>query len=207
MEYSIGKTAELLGVTIQTVRNWEEQGKIKSIRSAGNHRRFSEDEINRILCLTKPKNEKITLGYARVSTYNRRNDLEKQINAIEKFCIANGWRYKTISDIGSDLKYDKKGLLEVIKLIETNQVCRLVINYKDRLLRFGSEIIFEMCKYHDVEIVVITEDENKFNKQELAQDMITIVTDFSTKLYGKQSTKNKKILEDVKGLMNIEENH
>ncbi len=207
MEYSIGKTAELLGVTIQTVRNWEEQGKIKSIRSVGNHRRFSEDEINRILCLTKPKNEKITLGYARVATYNRRNDLEKQLNVIEKFCIANGWRYKTISDIGSDLKYDKKGLLEIIKLIETNQVCRLVINYKDRLLRFGSEIIFEICKYHDVEVVIITEDENKFNKQELAQDMITIVTDFSAKLYGKQSNKNKKILEDVKELMNSEENH
>ncbi len=207
MEYSIGKTAELLGVTIQTVRNWEEQGKIKSIRSVGNHRRFSEDEINRILCLTKPKNEKITLGYARVSTANRKNDLERQIRVIEKFCVANGWRYKTISDIGSGLKYDKKGLLEVIKLIETNQVCRLVINYKDRLLRFGSEIIFEICKYHDVEVVVITEDENKSDEQELAEDVISIITVFSAKLYGKRSHKNKKILEDVKELMNSEENH
>lgn len=118
------------------------------------------------------------------------------------FCSSHGWRYKVLKDIGSGLNYSKKGLLELIKLIETNQIDRLVINYKDRLLRFGSEIIFEICKWHNVDIVVVSEDESKTYEEELVDDVLSIITVFSAKLYGSRSHKNKSIIEKNKELFN-----
>ena len=119
--------------------------------------------------------------------------------------MTKGWKPTIIEDIGSGLNYNKKGLLELIKLIETNQVERLVLNYKDRLLRFGSEIIFEMCKYHNVEIVIVNEDETKTHEEELVEDVLSIITVFSAKLYGSRSHKNKTIVDESKKLFKVEE--
>jgi len=91
-------------------------------------------------------------------------------------------------------------LKELIKLIETNQAERLVLNYKDRLLRFGSEIIFEICKYRDIEVVVINDREEKSYEEELVEDVLSIITVFSAKLYGSRSKKNKIIVENTKKL-------
>ena len=144
--------------------------------------------------------EKVTLIYARVSTRNRLNDLERQKERLELYCAAKGWNYKIVTDIGSGLNYKKKGLLDLIRLIETEQVERLVLNYKDRLLRFGSEIIFEICKYHDVEVVVVSEEDSKSYEEELVEDVLSIITVFSSKLYGSRSHKNKSIVEKNKEL-------
>ncbi|MBQ8997598.1 MAG: IS607 family transposase, partial [Clostridium sp.] len=105
-----------------------------------------------------------------------------------------------LKDIGSGLNYNKKGLIELIRLIETNQIDRLIINYKDRLLRFGSEIIFEMCKWHNVEVVIVSEDESKTYEEELVDDVLSIITVFSAKLYGSRSHKNKVVVEKNKEL-------
>ena len=199
MLYRIGDVAEKFNVTIPTVRNWEKQGLIKSIRTSGNQRRFEESEINRLLGQVVNESRK-TLIYARVSTPARKGDLIRQTEVLELFCVARGWGYQTITDIGSGLNYHKKGLLELIKLIETDQINRLVLNYKDRLLRFGNEIIFEICKYHDVEIVVVTENEDLTYEQELTADVLSIITVFSAKLYGSRSHKNKQIVDASKTL-------
>lgn len=88
--------------------------------------------------------------------------------------------------------------MKLIELIETNQLERLVLNYKDRLLRYGSEIIFEMCKYHNVDVVVLTESEDKSYNEELVEDVLSVITVFSAKLYGSRSHKNKRIVEQNK---------
>lgn len=199
MLYRIGDVAEKFNVTIPTVRNWEKQGQIKSIRTNGGHRRYEESEINRLLGQV-PSESRQTLIYARVSTPARKGDLIRQTEVLELFCVAHGWDYLTITDVGSGLNYHKKGLLELIKLIETDQINRLVLNYKDRLLRFGNEIIFEICKYHDVDIVVITENEDLTYEQELTADVLSIITVFSAKLYGSRSHKNKQIVDASKTL-------
>jgi excisionase family DNA binding protein len=199
MLYRIGEVAEIFNVTIQTVRNWDKQGKISSIRTSGNQRRYKESEISRLKGAEITDDRK-TLVYARVSTASRKNDLERQKQVLELFCAAKGWSFITLSDIGSGLNYNKKGLLKLIELIETNQIERLVLNYKDRLLRFGNEIIFEMCKYHDVEIVVITDNEDKIYEQELTEDVLSIITVFSAKLHGGRSHKNKQVVEQAKEL-------
>lgn len=197
MKYSIGQVAKELGVTVQTVREWDKSGKIKSERTDGKHRRYDESEVLR-LSGRKTVGAKLTAIYVRVSTPSRKNDLEMQKQVLQLHCAAKGWDNIVIEDIGSGLNYKKKGLLELIKLIETDKIERLVINYKDRLLRFGSEIIFEICKYHNVEVVVVTESECKTYEEELVEDVLSVITVFSAKLYGSRSNKNKRIVEESK---------
>lgn len=203
MKYSIKEAAKHLGVTTQTLRDWERKGKIKSERTDGGHRRYDKSELTR-LSGKKSVGGKLTAIYVRVSTPSRKNDLELQKQVLLLHCAAKGWENIVIEDIGSGLNYNKKGLLELIKLIETNQIERIVLNYKDRLLRFGSEIIFEMCKYHGVEIVVVTESECKSYEEELVEDVLSIITVFSAKLYGSRSHKNKKIIDESKKLFESE---
>lgn len=198
MIVGIGRLAKELGVAIDTVRRWEREGKLKGERTKGGHRRYDLEKV--LSRLEKKPEERITVGYARVSTRNKKYDLERQKKVIELYCAAKGWKHRIIEDIGSGLNYNKSGLKDLIKLIETNLAERLILNYKDRLLRFGSEIIFEICKYHDIEVVVINDREEKSYEEELVEDVLSIITVFSAKLYGSRSKKNKIIVENTKKL-------
>jgi len=204
MKITIGALAKEVGVTVETLRAWEKAGKIKAERTQGGHRRYELEEVLNYANRNKA-NAKITAIYARVSTPSRKNDLDMQRQVLELFCASKGWQYKVIEDIGSGLNYSKKGLLELIKLIESNQIERIVLNYKDRLLRFGSEIIFEICKYHNIEIVVINDDESKTYEEELVNDVLSVITVFSTKLYGSRSHKNKTIVDNAKKMFEEKE--
>lgn len=199
MKVSIGKAAKEAGVTVTTLREWDKAGKVVSERTPGGHRRY---EIETVLNYASRKkiNEKVTAIYARVSTPSRKNDLEMQKQVLQLYCASKGWKYTVIEDIGSGLNYKKKGLLELIKLVESNRIERIVLNYKDRLLRFGSEIIFEICKYHNVDIIVLAEDEEKSYEEELVEDVLSIITVVSAKLYGSKTHKNKTIVENAKRL-------
>lgn len=204
MKVTIGKAAKELGVTVETLRAWEKAGKIKSERTQGNHRRYELEEITGYANRNKA-NLKVTAIYARISTPSRKNDLDMQRQVLELFCASKGWQYTIIEDIGSGLNYSKKGLLELIKLIENNQIERIVLNYKDRLLRFGSEIIYEMCKYHNIEIVVINDTESETYEEELVEDVLSVITVFSARLYGNGSHKNKNIVDNAKKMFEKKE--
>ncbi len=203
MKLPIGKAAKEIGVTVVTLREWEKSGKVPSERTKGGHRRFDLETVLGCASLRKDT-EKVTLIYARVSTPSRKNDLDMQKQVLQLYCASKGWKYKVIEDIGSGINYNKKGLLELIRLIESNAIECIVINYKDRLLCFGSELIFEVCKYHNIEIVVLTEDEEKSYEEELVDDVLSVITVFSAKLYGSKSHKNKAIVEVAKKLFKKE---
>lgn len=203
MKVPISKASQELGVSIDTLRRWEREGKITSERTPGGHRRYDLEKLRQIA--EGKVEEKVTAIYARVSTSNKKNDLQSQIEKLELYCASKGWKYKVIQDIGCGLNYNKKGLLELIKHIETNQIERIVINYRDRLLRFGSELIFEICKYHNVEVVILNEDEDKTCEEELVEDVLSIITVFSAKLYGSRSHKEKKVVQEAEKLFDYKE--
>ena len=190
MQYKVKEASELLGISISTLYRLEKQGKIKSTRTAGNHRRYDEISINKLI--QKNINPKITIAYARVSSHDQKDDLERQIINISNYCTAKGYQFKVISDLGSGLNYKKKGLQELINYISFNKIERIVINYKDRLIRYGYEIIESFCKWHNISIEIINLTEDKSYEQELVEDMLSIVTVFSSRLYGSRSHKNKK---------------
>lgn len=96
------------------------------------------------------------------------------------------------------MNYHKKGLKQLLDGILNDEIGRLVLTHKDRLLRFGSELIFALCERKNVEVVIINQGENLSFEEELAQDVLEIITVLSARSYGSRSKKNKKLLEAVK---------
>src|SRR5215472_8339819 len=189
----IGKAAEMLGVEVQTLRLWEKSGElVPDRRSAGGVRYYDLGKIMKLGDEDMP-----TIGYARVSSHDQKSDLARQQELLEAFCAAKGWRNEVIADLGSGLNYRKKGLNRLLELILHKRVRRLVLTHKDRLLRFGSELIFALCEIQNIEIVIINKGEPPSFEEELAQDVIEIITVFSARLYGSRSHKTKRLLSEL----------
>lgn len=204
MTVSIGDAAKELGVSTKTLRRQADSGKIKSERSPTGQRRFFLADIKRITPRDlKQLDERITINYARVSSHDQKEDLVRQAQVLEAFSSVNGWQYETIQDLGSGLNYQKKGLQKLLKRIMQGDVARLVITHKDRLLRFGAELVFAICEEFETEVVIInkTSEEVTF-EQELVQDMIELITVFSARLYGSRSKKNKKLIDGMTAAVN-----
>lgn len=190
---SISEASELLGVSIRTLYRWEEKGKIQPFRTEGGHRRYEVADL-----LGVKSDASLTVGYARVSSHDQKEDLNRQVIVLESYCAKHGWNFEIIKDLGSGLNYRKKGLVRLIKLITTYQVERLVLSHKDRLLRFGSDLIFYLCEQFGTEVIIINRTEDSSFEENLAQDVLEIITVFSARLYGSRSHKNKKIVEELK---------
>ena len=204
---SIGQAAKLLGVHVQTLRNWERTGKLKpdSI-SPGGTRRYNQDKILQITGKELPeieKDERITIAYARVSSHDQKADLQRQAQVLELYCAEHGYKYELITDLGSGMNYYKKGLTTLIHKILENNVRRLILTHKDRLLRFGAELIFSICEAKGVEVVILNKGEEKASfEEDLAKDVLDIITVFSARLYGSRSRKNKRIIEQLRDNIN-----
>lgn len=197
---SIGKASKLLGVTIQTLRNWDKQGLLKPDElTKGGERRYKLETLKNINKNIKFNSDNLkTIAYARVSSHDQKDDLIRQVQILEMYCSKQGFNYEVIQDLGSGMNYYKKGLTKLLNLILEGEVKRLVLTHKDRLLRFGAELVFSICEAKDVEVIIINKgDENPKFEEELAKDVLEIITVFSARLYGARSKKNKKLLDDM----------
>jgi putative resolvase len=196
---SIGDAAKELGISTKTLRRWTDAGKIKFERSPSGQRRFFLADIKRITPRDLNQlDDRITINYARVSSHDQKTDLVRQAQVLEAFSSSNGWQFETIQDLGSGLNYNKKGLQKLLKRIMSGQVGRLVLTHKDRLLRFGAELVFAMCEEFETEVVIINKSNEELTfEQELVQDMIELITVFSARLYGSRSQKNKKLIDGM----------
>ena len=121
--------------------------------------------------------------------------MERQATMLEAFSAACGWQSITIKDLGSGLNHRKPGLQEVLERILRRRIRRLVLTHKDRLLRFGGELVFTLCELQGVEVVIINQGEQPSFEEELAQDVIEIITVFCARLYGSRSHKSKRIVD------------
>ena len=139
-----------------------------------------------------------TVAYARVSSHDQKEDLNRQKQVLELYCAQQGWSFKLISDLGSGMNYYKKGLKQLLNDILAGNIGRLVITHKDRLLRFGAELVFSLCEARQVEVVILNQGEDTTFEEDLAKDVLEIITVFSARLYGSRSRKNQKLLEGVK---------
>ena len=193
--YSIHEFSKLIGVSAQTLRNWDNNGKLLPHHTTDSgYRYYSEEQLNQVLNI-KPKN-RIIIGYCRVSSHKQKDDLERQIDNVRMYLLAKGQSFEIISDVGSGINYKKKGLQELIRRISKNEVEKVVILYKDRLLRFGFELIEYFSSLYDCEIEIIDHTE-KTEQQELVEDLVQIITVFSCKLQGKRANKAKKMIQEL----------
>jgi len=196
--YNIGEFAELTSVTTQTLRNWDKSGKMKPAHvSSGGHRYYSQEQLNHFYGINNDlKPERITIGYCRVSSHKQKDDLERQVDNVKQYMIAKGYQFDVIQDIGSGINYNKKGLNKLIDMITEQKVDKIVVLYKDRLLRFGFELIENLCSKYGTTIEIIDNTERS-DEQELVEDMIQIVTVFSCRLNGKKANKAKKMIKEL----------
>lgn len=194
---SIKEAAYALGVSVQTLRRWEKEGKVLPVqRTAGGQRRFDLHSL--VTPQPVPNKQALpTLAYARVSCHDQKDDLVRQEKMLEMFCTSRGWPFEIISDLGSGMNYNKRGLKKLLQKILNGNIGRLVLTHKDRLLRFGAELIFALCEEKQIEIVLINQGIEPSFEEELAADVLEIITVFSARLYGSRSRKNKKLIEDL----------
>ena len=197
MKYLSSKTVtQILGVTAQTLRNWDKEGKLKpSYTKSNGYRYYSEDSILAYTQERKTKKELNVVGYARVSSKKQSDDLERQVNNLKTYLDTKYTGYEVITDIGSGINYNKPGLRKLIEKINRKEVDLIVVLYKDRLLRFGFELVEYFAELNNVKIEVLDRTD-KTQDQELVEDLVQIITVFSCKLQGKRKTKTKAIMDE-----------
>ena len=139
-----------------------------------------------------------TVAYARVSSHDQKDDLERQKQVLELYCARQGGTFEVVADLGSGMNYHKKGLKRLLNDILADRIGRLVITHKDRLLRFGAELVFAICEAKQVEVIMLNHGEDTRFEEELAQDVLEIITVVSARLYGSRSRKNQKLVDGVK---------
>ena len=179
---STGQAARFLGVTVATVRRWCKGGKlIVHHRTQGNHRRFDLPHLSSV----RGDAPRMAVGYARVSSHDQKQDLARQVERLKPLTDL------VIDDLGSGLNCKKRGLRKLLDLLLNKQISTLYLTHKDRLLRFGHELVFQLCRWAGTAVIVQEEENAVPFEQELCKDVLTLMTVFSARLYGKRSHKNK----------------
>ena len=195
--YTLKEAKRVLGVTTKTIQRWDKEGKVRVVRTVGGRRRIPESEIKRILGL---KEERVVVGYARVSSTAQKDDLERQKQLIHSYAKDKGYgEVQILGDVGSGLNEKRKGFLRLLEMVAERKVSKVIVAYKDRLTRFGFETLRKMFQAFGTEIEVIYSEENP--REELVEDLITVVSHFAGKLYGMRSHKYEEVVEGVKRLL------
>ena len=189
--YTLRDACDIMQIDPSTLRKWDREGKIRCVRLQNNFRRIPESEINRILGI---QDERSSCIYARVSSGGQKEDRDRQIERLKN----NSPESEVISDTRSGMGFNRKGFLKLLDLIEKDKVSVIYITHKDRLARFGYDLVEKICEMHGTRIVTVDSEELLTAHEELSRDLISIITSFSARLYGLRSHKLKKILEAVK---------
>lgn len=174
MKYKISEYARLNRVTVRTVWNWISQNKIHAEKLSCGWRVIEEEHKMHSYAI-----------YARVSSSENKSNLKRQEQRLLDFCAAKGWKVdKVVSEIGSGLN-DERPKLE--KILLDKSITHIVVEHKDRLARFGTNYIEKLMMLDDREIVVI--NESKDSVDDLMTDFVSIITSFTSRLYGKRRSK------------------
>lgn len=201
LEFVGGKEAtQILGVHQRTLYQWDKKGEIETIRTSGNKRLYNvkkylatKIKLNNIcdnLDDLDNKNEKLNICYVRVSSQNQKDDLERQ-----KLLMKTKYpTYIIIEDIGSGLNLNKRGINKIIHLAIKGKINELVVAYKDRLTRFGFELIEELItKYSNGKISILYKSEEISQEEELVKDIMAIMNVYVAKINGLRRYKNKEL--------------
>jgi len=209
--YSVGEASKLLGVTIKTIREWDRLGKIRTIKTPGGHRRIPKEEINRITSTDSHTPYKKVVVYGRVSTSKQADNgnLERQLTRLREYANKKGYEIEEeFSEIDSGINEDRVKLNKMLEFIKKNEIQYIIIEYKDRLAHFGYNYLEKYVNDKNTEIVVLDTNNTENDEEGLVKDLISIVTSFSARIYGKRG--GKKVSDKIKAILksgDIDENN
>jgi len=192
----VGVAARYLGLHPMTVRRWIAAGKIQAVQ-IGREARIPMSEIERLLGET-PSGTVVL--YGRVSGHGQQADLARQLEGLQTWAAQArvGRDITVISDIGSGLNANRKGLQRLIKLAQERRIVEVVVTYPDRLSRFGVEYLAALFLMCSVRLTVLHQAENVEAEQELVDDLIALVASFAGRLYGQRSQESRELVACVK---------
>lgn len=195
---SIGKFAKEVGLSVQHLRKLHDENiLIPDVITKGGTRYYSDEQLQAYLNKNNPQQELPIILYARVSTRSQKDDLDRQVENLKLYAISKGYSFEIITDIGSGINYTKQGLKQLIQKINNKEISKIVVLYKDRLIRFGFELIEYLCELNNISIEII-DNTTISPKTELTNDLIQIITVFANKLYGPRSKKTLRLIQEVK---------
>lgn len=182
--YKVGEFAKLLNVTVKTLQNWDKQGTLKAYRTPTNQRFYTEEQLNHVLGLSngnQVEKQGLKIGYCRVSTNNQKNSLQNQEEYLRSYTNAKGVILdEVLTDIGSGINYNRKNFNKILELVEAREVAEIYVTYKDRFVRFGFDWFNNFCEKHGTKIIILNQPSTS-PEQELAEDLLNIVTVFSAR--------------------------
>ena len=191
-QYKVGEFAKLLNVTVKTLQNWDKQGTLKAYRTPTNQRFYTEEQLNQVLGFSNEFQEEkmgLRIGYCRVSTPNQKNSLQSQEDFLRSYTNAKGVILDEVfTDIGSGINYNRKNFNKILELVEAREISEIYITYKDRFVRFGFEWFNNFCEKHGAKIIILNQPSTS-PEQELAEDLLNIVTAFSVRSPGLKTYK------------------
>ena len=188
------KVKELYGIHRNTLLKWEKEGLLKPVKTPGGRRRYKKEDIEKLLGLNEDIFEipKVIL-YARVSTKKQEEYLKNQIKRLEEYAEDRGWKYEVISEIASGVNEHRRGLRKLLNKVKRGEVEKVVVEYPDRLARFGFEYLKFFLESFGVELITLNGQENEEARhKELAEDLIAIVISFAARVYGSCGGKTRK---------------
>lgn len=194
---TISQASKLLHVSQRTLRNWEKDGKISSIKTVGGHRRYSMSELNKFLEIKEEQQNNVKLPiatYSRVSSHEQKTkgDLDRQSQRLSEYCAKRKYMVEhIIKDVGSGLSDSRSGFVKLSKLVTDKKISKIIIEHKDRLTRFQFGFIERMFNCYGVEIICVEKNDIS-EEEELVNDIMMLTASFSGKLYGKRSAKRRK---------------
>lgn len=195
---SVKDSAKILNVSTQTVRLWEKEGKLTSVRTEGNHRRYLRSDIEKLAGTYTPpqkqKENRVAI-YCRVSSHEQKvkGDLERQVGRMTSEAIKRKYCISFVFDeVGSGMNDKRKKLIDLLEKVKLGEVDIVMVEHKDRLSRFCFNYLVQFCAAFNVQIICVDEVLGKGYEQELVEDILSLMASFSAKIYGRRSHQNKK---------------
>lgn len=183
---NVSQAADMLGVSTKIMRIWDNEGKLEAVRTAGGHRRYRLSEIEKLQGIhheeiKKPDNEQKEKG-----------DLDRQASRLTKYAVEKGYHVAyVLADVGSGMSSKRPRLKRLFELVENHEITKVIVEHKDRLSRFNFGVYERFFASHGVTIEWMDSGKSKTYEEELVDDMISLMSSFSSKIYGKRSAENR----------------
>lgn len=201
---TLEEVSKILNVSKETLRNWDNDDKLVAQRTEGGHRKYLESKINEYIGVENidiESNLNCVAVYCRVSSQDQKvkGDLERQKGRMLQYCIENKYNVEYIlEEVSSGMKSKRPKLNQLYKLVRDRKINKVVVEHKDRLARFMFDVFREFFTSYGVEIEIVNETLPKSFENELVEDMLSLLSSFSSRIYGKRSAERRKNKESGK---------
>ena len=195
---TIREASDLLGVSIKTLRRWEQQGKITSIRTPGGHRRYRRQDI-----LQSGQANRTIIGYARVNRPEQKPQLDTQTRALEESCSQQGQPFEILTDIGNGVSHNHPNLMRLVEMMCDGGLECLVLTHPESVGRFCHDFILGLCGLFKIQVILLNQPQESIAAEDLMEDLQALVTICYNRLYPLHHPDHRQLLEYLAALKNV----